>query len=80
VQTQIYFHRGILILDDSTIENLCSPFSALLYRHWSGKQKTVVKGINLTTLLWTDGVRCVPVDYRGLLSRFLIKTKMVNQK
>jgi hypothetical protein len=24
----------------------------------------VVSGINLITLLWTDGTRCVPVDYR----------------
>lgn len=29
-----------------------------------GKQKEVVNGINLITLLWTDGTRCVPVDYR----------------
>jgi hypothetical protein len=63
-QTQIDVHRGILVLDDSTLEKPYSPFNALLYRHWSGKQKAVVEGINLITLLWTDGVRCVPVDYR----------------
>ena len=56
-QTQIDVHRGILVLDDSTQKKPYSPFNALLYRHWSGKQKAVVEGINLITLLWTDGVR-----------------------
>lgn len=63
-QTQIDVHTGILVLDDSTLEKPYSPFNALLYRHWSGKRKAVVEGINLITLLWTDGERCVPVDYR----------------
>ncbi|MBA3691992.1 MAG: transposase [Acidobacteria bacterium] len=63
-QTQIDLNTGILVLDDSTLEKPYSPFNALLYRHWSGKQKAVVEGVNLITLLWTDGVRCVPVDYR----------------
>jgi hypothetical protein len=63
-KTQIDVHAGILVLDDSTLEKPYSEFNALVYRHWSGKQKEVVSGINLITLLWTDGVRCVPVDYR----------------
>jgi putative transposase len=63
-KTQIDLHRGILVLDDSTLEKPYSPLNALLYRHWSGKQKEVVSGINLITLLWSDGQRCVPVDYR----------------
>ncbi len=63
-KTQIDLNTGILVLDDSTLEKPYSPFNALLYRHWSGKQKAVVEGINLITLLWTDGVGCVPVDYR----------------
>ncbi len=36
----------------------------MVYRHWSGKHKEVVSGINLITLLWTDGDRAVPCDYR----------------
>jgi hypothetical protein len=63
-RTQIDLSGGILVLDDSTLEKPYSEFNALCYRHWSGKQKQVVNGINLITLLWTDGVRCVPVDYR----------------
>ena len=63
-KTQIDLSGGILVLDNSTLEKPYSEFNALVYRHWSGKQKEVVGGINLITLLWTDGVRCVPVDYR----------------
>lgn len=63
-RTQIDLTSGFLILDDSTLEKPYSKFNALVYQHWSGKQKAVVCGINLITLLWSDGVRCVPVDYR----------------
>ena len=63
-QSQIEKTSGILVLDDSTLEKPYSPLNALVYRHWSGKQKEVVEGINLITLLWTDAERCVPVDYR----------------
>lgn len=63
-RTQIDVQTGILVLDDSTLEKPYSEFNALVYRHWSGKQKEVVNGINLITLLWTNGERCVPVDYR----------------
>jgi hypothetical protein len=63
-KTQIDLQNGILVLDDSTLEKPYSEFNALVYRHWSGKQRAVVSGINLITLLWSDGERCVPVDYR----------------
>ena len=33
-------------------------------KHWSGKHHRVVNGINLVTLLWTDGDRHIPCDYR----------------
>jgi hypothetical protein len=36
----------------------------LVTRHWSGKHHAVVLGINLLTLLWTDGDRHIPCDYR----------------
>ncbi len=36
----------------------------LVTRHWSGKHKRVVSGINLITLLCTDGERYLPIDYR----------------
>jgi len=63
-KTQIDLKTGILVLDDSTLDKPYSSRNAVVYRHWSGKQKEVVEGINLISLLWTDGVRCVPIDYR----------------
>lgn len=63
-RSQVALNQGILILDDSTLEKPYSKRNDLVYRHWSGKQKEVVSGINLITLLWTDGDRAVPVDYR----------------
>jgi hypothetical protein len=56
--------RGILVLDDSTLDKPYARTMALVTRHWSGKHRQVVQGINLVTLLWTDGEALVPVDYR----------------
>ncbi len=36
----------------------------MVSRHWSGRHHDVVRGINLITLLWTDGDREIPVDSR----------------
>jgi hypothetical protein len=36
----------------------------LVTRHWSGNHHRVVAGINLLTLLWTDGTACLPCDCR----------------
>jgi len=42
-KTQIDLNRGILVLDDSTLEKTYSLFNTLLYRHWSGKQGRVCR-------------------------------------
>lgn len=63
-ETQIEKLSGILVLDDSTLDKPFSKCNDLVYRHWSGKHKEVVSGINLISLLWTDGDRAVPTDYR----------------
>jgi putative transposase len=55
---------GLLILDDTTIEKPYAHKMALVTRHWSGKRRAVVNGINLLTLLYTDGERHIPCDYR----------------
>ena len=36
----------------------------LVHHQWSGKHHGVVKGIGLLTVLWTDGDRHLPCDYR----------------
>jgi putative transposase len=56
--------RGVLIVDDSTLDKPYAHKIELVHRHWSGKHHAVVDGINLITLLWTDGDRLIPIDYR----------------
>jgi putative transposase len=63
-RTQVSLSRGILVIDDSTLDKPYAKQMELVVRHWSGKHHVVVSGINLITLLWTDGDRHVPVDYR----------------
>jgi putative transposase len=55
---------GALVIDDSTLAKLYARKIELVTRHWSGKYREVISGINLITLLWTDGDRKIPVDYR----------------
>src|SRR5437763_12680290 len=61
---QVSLCQGILVIDDSTLDKPYAKKIELVTRHWSGKHHRVVSGINLVTLLWTDGDRHVPVDYR----------------
>ena len=55
---------GILVIDDSTLDKPYARSIELVTRHWSGKHRAVVRGINPVTLLWTDGDRHLPCDYR----------------
>ena len=63
-RTQVKLAQGILVVDDSTLDKPYARRMELVYRQWSGKHRRVVCGINLVTLLWTDGDRHVPVDWR----------------
>ena len=40
---------GVLVLDDSTLDKPYAKKIELVTRHWSGKHKRVVRGINLIT-------------------------------
>ena len=55
---------GILVLDDTTLDKPHGRKIELVTRHWSGKHRRVVWGINLITLLWSDGSRALPCDCR----------------
>jgi len=61
---QVELKSGVLVLDDSTLDKQYAKKIELVSRHWSGKHRQVVCGINLITLLWTDGDRYIPCDYR----------------
>ena len=61
---------GLLILDDTTLDKPYAQKMELVSRHWSGKHKRVVWGINLLSLVWTHTGTgetmpvVVPCDFR----------------
>jgi putative transposase len=61
---QVRFAEGALVLDDTVLDKPYARHIDLVGRHWSGKHHQVVKGIDLVSLVWTDGDRLVPCDYR----------------
>jgi len=61
---QVELLDGILVFDDSTLDKPFARQIELVTRHWSGKHHAVLQGIHLMTLLWRDGDRYIPCDYR----------------
>lgn len=55
---------GVLVVDDSVLDKPYARKMDLAHRQYSGKHHGVVRGIGLVTLLWTDGDRHLPCDYR----------------
>lgn len=55
---------GILVVDDTTLDKPYARAMELVTHHWSGKHHRVVRGINLITVLWTDGKAHWPCDFR----------------
>jgi hypothetical protein len=64
VQGCIALSSGLLIIDDTTLDKPYASQMALVSRHWSGKHHEVVQGINLISLVWSDGDAALPCDYR----------------
>ena len=64
VKELVDLKMGVLVIDDTTLDKPYGPKIELVKYHWSGKHKAVVQGINLITLMWTDGKVSIPVDYR----------------
>ena len=64
VRPDVRLRSGMLVLDDSILDKPYAKKMALVHHQWSGKHHDVVKGIGLLTLLWTDGDRHLPCDYR----------------
>ncbi len=56
--------RGLLVLDDPTLDKPSAKKMEFVTYPWSGKHQKVVKGIALLTLLWTDGDALIPCDFR----------------
>lgn len=58
--------QGVLVIDDTTLDKPYARHIDLVTRHWSGKHHRVVWGINLQTMVWTDGKTALPCDFRVL--------------
>ena len=63
-QALVSMEGGLLELDDTTLDKPYAKKMDLVCRHWSGKHHKTVQGINLLSLLWSDGDQHLPVDYR----------------
>lgn len=55
---------GVLVVDGTTLDKPYARKIELVTRHWSGKHRAVVDGINLISLVWADADRIYPTDYR----------------
>ena len=55
---------GYLVIDDSVLDKPYSRKTALVKKQYSGNHYGIVKGINIVNLLWTDGEKMIPIDYR----------------
>lgn len=64
VKSLLRFEGGVFVLDDSTLDKPYARHIELVTRHWSGKHHNVVSGINLQSLVWSDGVKMLPTDCR----------------
>jgi putative transposase len=63
-RAQVTLDAGVLVLDDTVLDKPYAKHIDLVGRHWSGKHHAVVQGIDLVSLLWSDGDRHLPCDYR----------------
>jgi putative transposase len=64
VEMLVQRQQGVLVIDDSTLDKPYASKMALVTRHWSGQHGRVVQGINLISLVWTDGNTRLPCDFR----------------
>lgn len=55
---------GYLVIDDTVLDKPYSQKTALVKKQYSGKHHTIVKGIDIVNMLWTNGDKMIPVDYR----------------
>ena len=63
MENLVKLDSGYLVAGDSTLDKPSVPHIELVTRHGSAKHQAVVEGINLITLLWTDGDISIPADW-----------------
>jgi len=55
---------GVLVFDDTVLDKPYAHKMGLVGPFWSGKHQRILRGINLVSLVWTDGDAIYPTDYR----------------
>jgi len=55
---------GCLTYDDTLVDKPYSNETKPVHYQWSGVHKQVMKGINITSLVWTDGDKKIPFDFQ----------------
>jgi len=63
-QSMVELKSGYLIIDDTLLDKPYARDMALVKKQYSGKHHGLENGINLVNMLWTDGEKMIPVDYR----------------
>ena len=64
VESLVTKTKGLLVIDDTTLDKPYAEKMAMVTSHWSGEHHAVVSGINLVSLLWTYGQAHLPCDFR----------------
>jgi hypothetical protein len=75
VESLINRDSGYLICDDTLLAKPYSRQNELARKQYSGKYHGLVNGICLVNLLWTDGKKYIPIDYRHYQKESDDKTK-----
>jgi hypothetical protein len=55
---------GYLVVDDTVLDKPYASQIPFVKKQYSGKHHRVVKGIGLVNLLWSEGTKFIPIDYR----------------
>lgn len=63
-QSMVELKSGYLIIDDTLLDKPYAKDMALVKKQYSGKHHGLANGINLVNMVWTDGEKTIPVDYR----------------
>lgn len=64
VRNDVSLETGYLVIDDSVLDKPHARSMSLVKKQYSGKHHGLVNGIDIVNLLWTDGEKMIPVDYR----------------
>jgi hypothetical protein len=57
-------NTGYLVVDDTLLNKKYSQVNELAKKQYSGDEHRLEMGISLVNLLWTDGEKFIPIDYR----------------